>query len=146
MTPVLADIIWPALFLEERLVSLWVILAGLIIEYFFVWRITDLGWMRSIWADVAMNAASTLLGLLLIPLVGFIVVIFPGGAFGTFSPVNWVATFLAAVLVNALIDFLILWKGFKQNIGKRQFWWLCLANALSVGIAFGSILFFPIKM
>jgi hypothetical protein len=65
MTPILADIIWPALFLEERLVSLWVILAGLVIEYSFVWRITDLGVMRSIWADVAMNAASTLLGILL---------------------------------------------------------------------------------
>jgi hypothetical protein len=79
-------------------------------------------------------------------LVGFIVAIFPGGAFGTFSPFTWVATFLAAVLVNALIEFLILWKGFKQNIGKKQFWWLCLANAFSVGVAFGSILLFPIKM
>jgi hypothetical protein len=145
MTPILANVIWPALFLESRLLSIWVILAGLLVEYFFVWRITELGAKRSVLADVVMNAASTLLGIVLIPAVGFVVALFPGELFGTFSPITWGFTFLAAVFINALIESLVLWKGFKQSIGKKEFWWLWFANALSVGIAFGSFLIIPIK-
>ncbi|HVG21665.1 MAG TPA: hypothetical protein VNI02_21700 [Blastocatellia bacterium] len=145
MITIPADIVWPALFLEQRLLSLWIILAGLIIEYFFVWRVTELGAKRSILADVAMNAASTLLGLILIPAFGLVVAIFPGEFVGTFSPVTWGFTFLVAVFLNALIEFFVLRKGFNQSIGKKGFWWIWLANALSVGIAFGSFLLYPIK-
>lgn len=88
MTSIVADIIWPALFLEDRILSIWVIVSGLFVEYFFVWRITNLGPVRSIWADLAMNAASTLLGVILIPALGLIVAVLPGELFGTFSPIR----------------------------------------------------------
>ena len=149
MTPILADMIWPALFLESRLLSIPVILAGLVVEYFVVWRLTDLGVKRSIFADLAMNTASTLLGILLIPIAGIIWEIFPGiflykwFNLGTFNPGTLVATFCMAVLVNAAIETFVVAKGFKQKMGKRGFGWLCIANAVSVGIAFGSLLFFP---
>jgi hypothetical protein len=145
MTSILADIIWPALFLEDRLLSIWIIALGLIVEYFFVWRITSLGPLKSILADVVMNGASTLLGIILIPLFGFVVAIFPGELFGTFSPITWGATFIVTVFLNTAIESFVLWKIFKQAFGKKQFWWLALANALSVGIAFGSFLLFPMK-
>jgi hypothetical protein len=145
MTPILADIIWPALFLEERLIAVWIILIGLVIEYFFVWRVTELGALRSVYADLAMNAASTLLGFILIPAFGLIVAIFPGELVGTFSPITWAATFLVAVFSNTFIESFVLRKGFKQKIGRRQFWWICLANGLSVGAALGSFLIYPIK-
>jgi hypothetical protein len=145
MTPILADLVWPALFLEERLLSIWIILAGLLIEYFFVWRITTLGALKAIWANLAMNAASTLLGIVLIPGVGFLVALFPGELLGTFNPITWGLTLIVAVLLNTLIEALILWKGFKQKIGKKEFWLLGLANTLSVGVALGTLLIFPVN-
>ena len=149
MTPMLADMIWPAAFLESRLLSAWVISAGLFIEYFFVWRVTALGTWRSILADLAMNAASTLLGIILIPLAGIVWEIFPGLLLyklfdlGTFNPGTWAATFILAVLINAGLELLVLRLGFRQPPGSGLFWWLCLANALSVGVAMGSFLLYP---
>ena len=145
----LADMIWPAAFLESRLLSAWVISAGLFIEYFFVWRVTPLGTWRSVLANLAMNAASTLLGIVLIPLAGIIWEIFPGLLLykwfdlGTFNPGTWAATFLMAVLINAGLELAVLRLGFRQPPGGGLFWWLCLANALSVGVAMGSFLLYP---
>ncbi len=69
-TPIFADFVWAALFLEGRLLAIPIILAGLVIEYFFVQRLTGFSVKRSILADVTMNAASLLLGIALIPLAG----------------------------------------------------------------------------
>ena len=139
---ILANIVWPALYLLGRLISFWVITSGLFIEFFFVWWLTRLDWKRVIWADVAMNLVSALLGLILIPVVGLIAVLPFSAIFGLAS---WVATFCVAVLINASVESVVLLKGFKQSIGKREFWLLCLANALSVGVAFGSFWLYPIK-
>jgi hypothetical protein len=148
---VFADMIWPALFLEGRLLSVPVIIAGLLIEFFFVWRITDLGIGRAIFADLVMNATSTLLGVFLIPISGIIWEFFPGiflykwFNIGTFNPGTWVATFFFAVLINAVLETFVIAKVFRQKMGTRGFGWLCLANALSVGLAFASFLIFPIE-
>jgi len=145
MRTILGDVVWPALFLEDRLLSGWIIAAGLLMEYFFVWLITDLGAVKAIWADIAMNAASTLLGIILIPALGLLVALFPGEVVGTFSPITWGLTFALAVFLSTWIEYLVLWKAFKQDLGKRQLWLLVLANMLSAGLAFASFLVFPIK-
>jgi hypothetical protein len=149
LSPVLADVIWPSLFLEQMLLSIPVIAAGLIVEFFFVWRYTKMSIARSIGADILMNASSTLLGILLIPFTGFLwsaaldlttYGLNAGDSFSTFSYVGWAGAFVLAVLVNAAIETFVLSKGFKQEMGKRGFGWLCIANALSVGIAMLSFL------
>lgn len=146
MHMLLADIVWPALFLEEGIWTWWSILIGLFVEYFFVRMITDLSFWRTVWADVAMNTASTLLGIVLIPISGLLVGIFPGILFewffnvGTFNPVNWMATILAAALINTYIERFVLRKFFKQPVaGRRCFGLLFIANVLSITIAFGSL-------
>lgn len=137
-----ANVVWPALYLLGRLISFWVIVSGLFVEFFFVWWLTRLDWKRAIGLDVAMNLVSALLGLILIPVAGLVVAIpFPA----TFGLVSWIATFCVTVLLNTTIESLVLLQGFKQNIGKREFRLLCLANALSVGIAFGSFCLYPLK-
>lgn len=146
---IFADMIWPALFLQNRLLSMWIILAGLFIEYFFVWRVTSLGAWRSILADVGMNIASTVLGIVLIPLAGIAWEFFPGLIIyrlfnvGTFNPGTWAVTFLMAVLINAALEMSVLRIWFQQHFGKDLFGWLCLANALSVGLAMASLLIYP---
>jgi hypothetical protein len=140
------DVVWPALFLEQRLFSWWAIGLGLLIEFFFVRWLTTLNLRMCAVADLSMNAASAVLGMFLIPVAGLIWELFPGLLLykifnvGTFNPVTWTFTFLAAVFINAMLEWLVLRLGFRQKIGKRGFGWLCLANSLSVGLAFGSLL------
>ncbi|HMG06371.1 MAG TPA: hypothetical protein VK581_13005 [Chthoniobacterales bacterium] len=145
----LADLVWPALFLEQRLFSWWAIGLGLLVELFFVRWLTGLDWRMSAVADVAMNTASSLLGFFLIPIAGIAWEFFPGTGIykvfniGTFNPGTWVATFLLAVLINSALETTVLRYAFKQKPVKRIFWWLALANALSVGLAFASLFRYP---
>lgn len=151
MTPILADVVWPALFLEQRLFSWRAIGLGLVVEFFFVRWLTVLGFRMCIAADITMNAASALLGIILVPAAGFIWELFPGIIIykvfniGTFNPGTWAATFLFAVFINAALETSVLRFAFKQKTGKRVFWWLCVANSLSVSLAFGSLFIHPPK-
>jgi uncharacterized membrane protein SirB2 len=103
-------------------------------------------------ADVAMNTGSSLLGFVLIPIAGFVWEIFPGTVIynvfhiGTFNPGTWAATFLLAVLINSALETTVLRYAFKQKPVKRIFWWLALANALSVGLAFASVFRYPSRL
>jgi hypothetical protein len=149
MTLIFADVIWPAMFLEQRLFSWWAIGLGLVVEFFFVRWLTTLSLPMSIVADLSMNAASALLGILLIPLAGIAWEFFPGMILykvfdvGTFNPGTWAATFLFAVFINAALESLVLRFAFRQKVDKRVFWWLCVANSLSVALAFGSLFVRP---
>ena len=143
--PVLANVVWPALLLQNRLVTWWAIALGLIIEYFLVWKLTDFDYKKSLIVDVAMNAASALLGIVLIPLAGFLWEFFPGILLlkflqlSTFNPITWFATFILATAINAAVETGVIVKLFKAPIGKIGFWWLCMGNALTVGIALVSL-------
>jgi hypothetical protein len=142
--PVLANVVWPALILLDRLVSIYVILAGLALEYFFVWRHTGLGAARSFVANILMNTVSLVLGLLLIPLVGFMVVV-PLPA--TFGDAAWVLTYVAAVLINTFVESLVLIRFARWDFERPpiRFRWLAVANGLSVGVALASLAYWPIR-
>jgi hypothetical protein len=150
MIKLLADMIWPALFVEGRLLSSIVIGVGLVIEFFFVWRFTGRSVWWSIGADLAMNTASTLLGIILIPVAGIIWEFFPGMLLydwfkmGTFNPLTWSATFVIAVVINAAVETFVVAKLLRQPMGRRGFGWLCVANACSVGLAYASFWVYPI--
>lgn len=150
--PLLANFVWAGLLLESRLIAIPVVMAGLVIEYFFVRRLTGFSINRSLVADLTMNGASLLLGLVFIPLAGFAWEISVGSLLwelnnriGSFHPINLTATFIVAVLINAVIENFVLRKIFKLENDKAGFRWLCLANALTVGIALGSLWLFPIR-
>ncbi len=143
--PARADVVWPALYLENRLVTWWVIGLGLVVEYLFVRQLFGFGVKRAVIADALMNLASTLLGILLIPIAGVDWEFFPGIVLykvfniGTFNPGTWAMTFLFAVAINAALESLVIRLGFKTKVGKRGFWGLFAANAISVGVAFASL-------
>ncbi|HEX4630488.1 MAG TPA: hypothetical protein VH188_05940 [Chthoniobacterales bacterium] len=92
-----------------------------------------------------MNAASTAVGILLIPISGIAweymayLAVYRYWKVGTFNPVSWLATFLLAVALNAIIEQSVLRWGFRQRLGVRGFAWLSVANALSVGLALWSV-------
>jgi hypothetical protein len=92
----LADVAWPSLYLESKLLSIVPITAGLIAEWLVLRYAFGLGWKKSLEVDFGMNVISTLAGLFLIPLTG---------VFGVFlGPAIWIYTFLIAVLITTGIE------------------------------------------
>ena len=148
-TAALADMVWPALILETRLFSWWAITVGLVAEYLFVRVFFRRSIQSSLVATLAANAASSLAGVVLIPLVGIVWEFFPGMIYmtllnwGTFNPITWAATFALACAVNTLIEIQVYKRGFAWTVRRREFVGIFLANAASVGVALGSLWVVP---
>jgi hypothetical protein len=142
-TCLFADIVWPALLFEGRYLAWWIILVGLVVEFPFVRLLTGFALKKCILADLAMNAASTVVGLFVIPLLGlpwfFLASRLRALSDRTFDLLTWTATFLVAVGVNSGIELSVLRRGFAQKLGVRAYFWLCIANAFSVGFALWSL-------
>src|ERR1700756_2632395 len=116
--PGYADVVWPALFLETRLITWWTIALGLLIEFFFVRWLFSLTAKKAAIATVVANAVSALLGIPLIPIAGIAWEFFPASLYmrawnwGTFNPVTWAATFVLACLITTVIEALVYRYGF----------------------------------
>jgi hypothetical protein len=119
---------------------LWAIIVGLVVKFVYVVYFTQQSWGRRIAMDVAMNAASSLLNLIALP-VAWLVWGLPRIAlnriFGTdySDPVNWVAILLIIAMIGALSEASVLHFGFKYRLGQKRFWLLYAANGLCIGIA-----------
>ena len=148
-----ADMIWPALILEQRLVSVIPITVGLLTEWLAL-RLGGFGlsWKRAALVDVVMNAVSTVAGIPSVPLLGLAWEVFPGQVLykffnvGTFNPGTWIATFLIATLATSGVEAAVVRWGFKLGLGWRRFGILCGANSVSIAIAFASLWLHPPKL
>jgi hypothetical protein len=142
--------VWPALSVERKLLSIPVIVTGLLIEALVLRFLFTMNWKRAFTVSVVVNAISTGLGVLLIPLAGIGWEIFPGLVLykvlnmGTFNPITWSATFLFALGITTSIEVVCLRRLFGVPPGKRTWFWWTLANAVTVGLAFASLAIQPI--
>ncbi len=129
-----ANMVWPSLYIAAGMRSWYVILIGLVIEIVFVKCFLKESYFKSALIAFIMNLTSTILGVIIIPLSGFIgeLLMIPFGT-GTFHPTHWLMSYVFAVLSNVLIEGLTIKIIFKQKF-KKLFWWLCAANAFSVTI------------
>ena len=144
----LADVVWPGLLLEMRLMAWWIIVIGLLVEWPFVRLVTDFSWTKAFFADVMMNTASTILGVFLLPIAGIAWEVVSETTFhhhfssDTFNLIRWSGTFLLAVVLSTTIELLVL-MSLTDRVGARSFWWLCLANSISTGLGLWSLFQFP---
>ncbi len=149
-----ANVVWPALYLETRLFSWWAVSVGLLVEYVFVRHLFKVALPKAILATITANAASAILGVLLIPLAGIAWEVFPGLLFyhflnmGTFNPITWCATFLIACAINVALEGLVYKKIFKFSFlfKSKMFLWFMLANTASVGVATASLIINPVQL
>lgn len=127
-----ANMVWPSIFIVQQYYTWYVILIGLIVEFFAVKIFLKVGWGKAAIIDVSMNAISALIGVLLIPASGIFVefLTVPFGA-TTFHLSHWILDYVAAVLSNVVIEGLALKWIFKYPF-KKNFLWLLGANAISV--------------
>ena len=136
-----ADIIWPAIIIEEKLLSVWAIGIGLIIELGVLYWGFNLGLKKAIYVDVSMNLISTLLGIILIPLSGLLLEVFPGLLFnifhiGTFNPITWCCSFIVAVLITSFVEIYFIKNAFKVIFNRNRVYMFIMANISSVAVAF----------
>jgi hypothetical protein len=137
--PVYANVIWPSLYIAEGLRIWWIILIGLLIEFIFVKIFTKDSYLKSALMTIVMNIISTLIGIIAIPLIGFVgeAILYPlDEIFGwsTFDIPHWIFSFFLTVLCNTAIEALALKIIFKK-IYKKIFLWLFIANSFSVIIS-----------
>lgn len=144
-TAAYADVVWPALMLEPRLLSIPVIVSGLLVEAAMLRFGFQMPWTRAASLSLTVNAISTVAGIIAIPAAGIVWEFFPGTVLyqllkmGTFNPLTWTATFLLATLVTTAIEVACL-RGIFGVPATRRTWALwSLANAASVGLAFSSL-------
>ena len=139
-TPAYADIVWPSLYIACGMLSIKVIIAGLLIELLFVKFFAHINWIKASVTTFIMNSITCVLGMILIPVSGiFIELISP---FSTFHWSHWLLSYLSVILINTSIEGLVVKISLKQNF-KSVFWWLFMANVLSVLVC---ILFHGITM
>lgn len=146
-----ADAVWPALFLEPRLLSVPVVVIGLLIEAATLCFGFGVGWPRSLLLAMVVNAASAALGVFLIPLAGIAWEFFPGLILyhwfdmGTFNPLTWGANFVMAVGITTSVEVLFLRLVFKVPWNWRRWATWSGANAVTVSLAFLSFAIEPVS-
>lgn len=141
--PANADLIWPSLYIAKGMLSIKVILLGLIIELFFVKHFTKVNWQKALTVTFLMNLITTILGMIFIPLSGlgsefifdFVFHAYDKFGIGTFHWSHWIAAYLLVIFINTITEGLFIKLILKIKILKT-FWWLLIANAMSVFICF----------
>lgn len=146
-----ADVVWPALYLEVRQWSWWVIGFGLLAEFPFVKYAFVLTNRRAAFATIVANGVSAILGVVLVPLAGIAWEVFPASLYmhalhwGTFNPITWIASVLLAVTINTVVEAAVYKHTFKFQFSRRECRLVVAANVVSVGAVFISLLVVPYK-
>ena len=133
-----ADVVWPSVYIAGGMTSIKVIIAGLIIETIFVKIFTGTKWLKSFVLTFIMNLITSVIGIILIPLSGLGVELifdifktYEKYHIGTFHWSHWICSYFAVIIINTLIEGLFLKLTLKLKF-KNIFWWMLIANALSV--------------
>ena len=135
-----ADVVWPGLYIAKGIVSWQPILAGLVVELYFVMKITKYSLKKSILVDFAMNGCSAIVGIVAIPVLGLIWEVWPGQIIneyfhvGTFNILSWAGVYLLSVLLNTYIESLAVRLIFKFKFTMMNIFWLFIANLISIGL------------
>lgn len=145
--PANADIVWPSLYITKGMLSLKVILIGLIVELLFVKYFAKISWKKASITAVVMNLITTVLGTILIPISGlgselvfdFVFYAYDKFGIGTFHWSHWLVSYLLVILINTFIECLYIKLTLKLKL-KEIFWWMLLANGISVFFCFLSLL------
>ena len=130
-----ANVVWPSLYILSQVYCWYVIVLGLVVEFFAVKFLGKASWRMSAVIVAVMNAVSALVGWVLIPISGILteILLLPFEQ-GTFHLSHWIVDYVFVALVNTCIEGLSIKWIFKYSF-KRVFWWLFAANAISVALS-----------
>jgi len=129
-----ANMIWPSLYIEEGMLSLYVITGGFVIEFLCVKFCAKQEWLMAFKISALMNGVSAVVGIILIPLSGYfaglVLVILPFDS-NIINILFWLVSYILVVLCNVIIEGAVLDVIFFMEF-KDFIWWLIPANLFSV--------------
>ena len=148
--PINADVVWPSLYIAKGMLSIKAILLGLFIELFFVKFFTKIDWKKASIITFLMNLITTVLGMIFIPISGlgsefvfdFVFNAYDKFGIGTFHWSHWLISYLLVIFINTFIEGLFINLMLNLKL-KKIFWWLLVANSISV---FACFLFYVIDL
>jgi hypothetical protein len=153
IAPILADVVWPALAIMARSYTWWGIASGLVVEYLALRWIGSVNWKKAVLAVITVNAATSLIGYVAIPLLTFAwefvlsYTVYQVVRVGTFNPFGWISTVIVIGAITGFPEYLLLTKAFKIQFRVKRAWlWWWIANSLSVLIAFITVLIWPVNL
>ena len=130
-----ADVVWPSLYIAVGMASLPVILAGLVVEIFFVKYFTKIKWLKATAVAFLMNLVTSVIGLYTNTFSGLFLELILYYVFGYDSPTfnwdHWILHYTTIIFINTLIEGVVVRLTLKLKL-KNTFWWLFLANTISV--------------
>ena len=149
---ILANVVWPALYILSRYYTWWAIVFGLLVECFALRFISTTNTNKAVLAVVTANLVTAVVGYFALPWITF------GWEFalgytvyqlldvGTFNPFGWITSVLLISALTAFPELLIIRQVFKIELRKNAwlFWWI--ANAISVLLAFITVLIWPVRI
>lgn len=136
--------VWPGLLLEGRLATWWAVGPGLALEAGFLgWAFRPLGARRALGYRAAINAASSLFGLVLIPMVTFFGVMVLPPAQQSSAAIIWGLTGLLATAANVLVEAYVLEFRLGRELTLAHVGGLALVNAVTVGLALATAWRYP---
>jgi hypothetical protein len=141
---VVADMVWPFLYLEEKLLTVAAVGVGLVVEILALRFALGVGWRRAISTGVCMNAVSALVGVGLIPVCGALWEVMweaLGGRYG--AAASWAGMLPLAAAANAIVELPLACSLGRVPFKFRVIGWLFAANMVSVGVAFALVLSNP---
>lgn len=136
-TIVMANLVWPSLYIAEGMHSWYIIALGLVIEFIFIKIYAKQSLKKSALISICINAVSSVIGIIAIPLSGIFTEFVM--AYNTFHISHWIADCILAVLCNVIFEGLTLKLVFKLGF-KKNLWWLAAANLITVVISMISLL------
>ena len=145
---VVANVVWPALFLSIRMAAWWCVVISIFIEGLALWRFAQVPLPKALTASVVVNIASVLIGVLLLPLLGLRLEALADVTYkawldwGTFNPITYATTWLGATLLTTVIECFTLWLAFRMPFRRKWMAVVLLANAATVAIAGFSLFLF----
>lgn len=148
---VLANVVWPALYLSQRYYSWWAIALGLVIETFALRVLLKQPLPKSFLMALAANAISALVGVWVFVWIGFaweyllsytVYQIIP---LGTFNLFGWLATTMLAAAFSTSIEWVVIRFLFRMPTTRRFVLLFFGANLITAGIALVTLIVSPIK-
>ena len=144
-----ADIVWPSLYIAVGMKSIPVILAGLVVEILFVKYCTKIKWLKAVAVAFLMNLVTSVIGLYTNTFSGLFLELILHYVFGYDSPTfnwdHWILHYTTIIFINTLIEGGVVRLTLKLKL-KNTFWWLFLANTISVMLCAIYIHFVPIRL
>lgn len=147
-----ANVVWPALYVEARMNSIPIITASLVLEYFVYKYLFQLNVKKAVLYTLAANIVSGLVGIVLRPVSGlgyeFTVGILMERLFGwgTFNPLAWCFVPVIGGAINAALELLTIRLVWKNGITVRIFLIAWVINTITVAMATAWVLYDPPPM